>query len=113
MISRPNHRFALMCLPLLFGLGCANDDARRGPEWLQRMQSFWTDVRPDAMQMEFFYVRRSIGDPYLCDGLWHDLDENCVPLEKRPLLAANGLRVGMVGGTVPTRLQHWLCSDGQ
>jgi hypothetical protein len=93
--------------------GCASDDGRRAPEWLQRMQSVWTDVRPDAMQMEFAYVRRPLGDAYLCEGLWHEVDENCVPLEKRPLLAANGLRVGIVSGAVPAKLQNWLCSDGQ
>jgi hypothetical protein len=107
-------RWALVIgLATVCAAGCASDDSRKAPEWLQRMHTFWTDVRPDAMQMEFSYVRRSIGDTYLCEGLWHDIDETCIPLEKRPMLAANGLRVGFVTGTVPTKLQHWLCSDGQ
>jgi hypothetical protein len=113
-MSRMRQCQALMIgLGLAFAAGCAHDEARSKSEWFHRFQSNWTDPGSDTMTMEFAYLRRSIDDPYLNSALWHEADENCVPLEKRPLLAANGLRVGLISGTVPAKLQHWLCSDGQ
>ena len=106
-------RAMLFGLAALMWVGCSTDQTGTKPAWLQQIRTFWTDVGSDAMQLEFAYVRRPLGDPYLNELLWHEVDEQCVPLEKRPVLAENGLRVGLISGTIPTKLQNWLCSDGQ
>jgi hypothetical protein len=113
MVRMRTCRALLLALALPMWVGCTTDQTGAKPTWLQQIHSFWTDVGADSMQLEFAYVRRPLGDPYLNDLVWHDIDEQCVPLEKRPALAENGLRVGIINGSIPAKLQHWLCSDGQ
>jgi hypothetical protein len=100
-------------LGLILVAGCAGGTGPRPPAWTERFQSFWSDPEPGTLQMEVAQIRLPQSDPYLSQGLWHELDEQCVPLDRRTALTANGLRVGVLGGTVPAGLQRLLTTpDG-
>lgn len=54
-------------------------------------------------------VERPAGDPFLEQGVWESGDEQCVELELKPLLEANGLRVCQFG-LMPDQLQSLVAS---
>ncbi len=59
------------------------------------------DLSSDGADLELVFVRFPLGDPELCEKLWHDIDEQSVPAAVRRELATNGLRCGLIGGTLP------------
>jgi hypothetical protein len=65
----------------------------------------------DSVQMEIALVSRPFNDPFINEELWRQVDEQDLPLEQRPRLTANGLRVGTLGGNVPAELQRLLTSE--
>lgn len=76
-------------------------DARTLPE---------TADAPDVVFLDVALVERPAGDRFLNHELWESGDEQGVPLEAKPALEENGLRVGQIGGLLPPRLQGLLGS---
>lgn len=76
-------------------------DARTGAE---------TADAPDVVFLDVALVERPTGDRFLNHELWESGDEQGVPLEAKPALEDNGLRVGQIGGLLPPRLQGLLGS---
>jgi len=64
---------------------------------------------PKTVPIELFFVRSDDSDPELQDALWGCVDEQVFNESQRRLLAANGLRAGVITGQLPatlaTRLQ--------
>ncbi|MFO0845176.1 MAG: hypothetical protein U0797_22805 [Gemmataceae bacterium] len=60
--------------------------------------------------LDMALVERPAGDDFLNQGVWDLGNEQCVDLEVKPLLEENGLRVGLIGGMLPPRLQALLKS---
>ena len=105
------HRRALL-LGLLAGLltGCATVQPVTSVSWLNRLRMFQGPTGPDVVQMDVALVERPLGDSYINDDLWVDVDEHVVPLECKALLEQNGFRVGQIGGITPAGLQSLLTS---
>ena len=62
------------------------------------------DLSSDGADLELVFVRFPLGDPELCGKLWNDIDEQSVPSAVRRELATNGLRCGLIGGSLPAVL---------
>jgi len=66
------------------------------------------DLNSDGADLELIFVRFPLGDGEMCSQLWNDIDEQSVPATVRRELAANGLRVGLIGGPLPDVLARRL-----
>ena len=58
-----------------------------------------------TIPLELSFVRSSPQDEMLREELWQFVDEQVLPADVRGRLAANGLRVGIVTGHLPSHLQ--------
>lgn len=102
----------VLLLGLMIGLlaGCAGKP-RGSPSWLNRFYLFPQTFAADAVQLEFALIAQPLGDPYLNHALWTAaVDEQSVPLDHKPVLNANGFRVGTLGASPPAGLQDLLVS---
>ena len=62
----------------------------------------------DSVVLEIFSARFPAGDLEANVRLWEEVDEMHLPAEVRQRLARNGIRVGLVGGQIPTPLSKLL-----
>ncbi len=106
--------FSLSLLLLLVVAGCADRHQFVGQattSWLDRFRALRPGFNAENVQLEVAIVRQQLGDPYLNHELWNMVDEQALPLDQKPLLSANGFRVGTVGGNVPAELQTLLTHE--
>jgi hypothetical protein len=64
----------------------------------------------EQLYLDVALVEQPGGDAFLDREVWEAGDEQGVALETKPLLEENGLRVALVGGLLPARLQALLSS---
>jgi hypothetical protein len=64
-----------------------------------------------TVQLELLFVRHDAHDAELGADLWTHVDEQFLEAEVRDRLAANGLRVGIVGDHLPPHLASRLTAD--
>src|SRR5947208_9868396 len=100
---------------LLLGLlsvlpsGCFTGQTVHKTAWLGRMPFFQKGPQgADLVVMYVALLEVALGDRYVNEELWNQVDEQVIGLERKPVLDENGLRVAQVGGVVPTRLQAML-----
>jgi hypothetical protein len=91
--------------------GCAIGEPGRAGSWTGRLRPFHGPAGSNVVQIDTFLVERPIGDRYLNEGLWSLADEQVVPLELKPVLEDNGLRIGVVAGLIPSELRELLTSE--
>jgi hypothetical protein len=77
-------------------------DVRKPPE---------TVLPGEVIYLDVALVDQPAGDDFLDREVWEAGDEQGVALETKPVLEENGLRVGLVGGLLPARLQALLSSE--
>lgn len=65
-------------------------------------------IQPDGIQIEKYSVRYPYADASLNEQMWTEIDEQCLPVELRTRLAANGFRAGVIGITFPSALAQVL-----
>src|SRR5438552_17273552 len=99
--------WALM-LGLISGLpcGCISGQTVHKTAWLERMP--FLQKLPQGEDLVVLYVALlevPVGDRYINDELWGQVDEQVIGLERKPALEDNGLRVAQVGGIIPSKLQ--------
>jgi hypothetical protein len=63
-------------------------------------------LAPDAVALDVAFVRLPAIDAESYDAIWQQADEQYFPIELRQKLATNGLRVGLVGQNLPTKLRE-------
>jgi hypothetical protein len=56
---------------------------------------------PDSVAMEIIWARFPANDPVLNDASWREIDETQIEPSVRRELVNNGLRAGVISGTVP------------
>ena len=100
---------ALVAIALV--AGCRLLD--RPPEDVGRSLLHHASASPDSVAMEIIWARFPVGDPELNAEAWQEVDETRIPLAVRRELAANGLRAGVVGPTVPDSIAHALHLTGE
>jgi hypothetical protein len=84
-----------------------------GCHWLEPAPSGKSPLTPlslanDGADLEIVLMRLPVGDPALGDPLWNQIDEQGMSADLRRELTANGLRAGLIGGTVPDVLSRKL-----
>ena len=62
----------------------------------------------DSVTLEIWTVRLPLGDSQQSDAVWNEIDEQQIPTHVRRELKRNGLRVGVVGASVPDSLARML-----
>ena len=58
-------------------------------------------LEPNYCKVDSAIVSRPVGDKVVDASLWNIADEQAVPVELRQALEANGLRVGVITGSLP------------
>jgi hypothetical protein len=58
-------------------------------------------LEPNYCKVDSAIVSRPVGDKVVDASLWNVADEQAVPLELRQALEANGLRIGVISGSLP------------
>ncbi|MCS6976721.1 MAG: hypothetical protein NZM31_06875, partial [Gemmatales bacterium] len=96
--------YLLAALGLLAGLGCLSTL----PEQVPTTWKSWRWPQEDLVAVEAAILRLPSTDPFANRGLWREVDELVLPLEKRLSLEANGFRTGIISGNVPADLQRLL-----
>jgi hypothetical protein len=104
--------WGLLLLGLWAGMvgGCFTGKPLQSTSWLRPVGSAQGLTGPDVVQMDVALLEAAPGDPYLNEDLWTQADDQVVSLEQKALLAANGFRIGQVGGAIPADLQALLAS---
>lgn len=67
----------------------------------------------DAVVVELQFLRMSDAKIAEVDQLWQITDEQVLPIQPRKRLEANGLRMGLVPGDMPTIVQQWIAEAQQ
>jgi hypothetical protein len=67
----------------------------------------------DAVVIELQFLRMSDAKIAEVDQLWQITDEQVLPVQTRKRLEANGLRIGLVPGDMPTIVQQWIAEAQQ
>ncbi len=65
-------------------------------------------VSPDSVAMEIIWARFPANDPVLEDAAWRDIDEAHIDPAVRRELANNGLRAGVISGSMPPAISKVL-----
>jgi hypothetical protein len=100
-------RSLALLLPLtLVVAGCAT--WQKKPE--QRLQLPPPQVPLDAIVCELAYVQWEPRPVEKDQQFWHAVDEQFVPAEVRRRLEENGLRIGLISGTLPAELRDKLAA---
>lgn len=60
---------------------------------------------PDAVMLEYALVERPFGNAAVNREVWKEIDEQLLSSDRRTLLNQNGIRVGSVGGMLPSQMQ--------
>ncbi len=89
-------------------IGCISIDRR--PTAAEIVRSLAPPAESDGLIVESMIIEQGIGDPFLDRELWSSV----LPVgthETRALLEVNGLRVGLMSGSGPTKFQALLSSE--
>jgi hypothetical protein len=92
-------------------IGCTSPDAVRTTAWLRSLPAFRGPTGPDVVQLEWALLERPVGDRYLNQGMWDQVNEQVIALERKDMLEDNGFRVAQIGGLLPDELQSLLTSE--
>jgi hypothetical protein len=76
----------------------------------QIVRALTPPVQPEGVVLDHVLVEQPVGDAFLDRELWDEALPVGKP-ETRALLAENGLRAGVIGGSAPQKLQALLDSD--
>lgn len=90
-------------LALLAFVGCAHPAMHEAKSLLSPVQ-----LPADGVVLDVFFIRFPFGDSTVNNDLWHEIDEQQIPLELRERLGKNGFRAGMINGQMPTKLAELL-----
>ncbi len=58
-------------------------------------------IEPRYCKLDSAIVSRPVGDPVVDASVWNVADEQLIPLDARQTLEANGLRIGVITGSLP------------
>jgi hypothetical protein len=68
---------------------------------------------PDSVSLEVYEARIPLDQDEQAEAIWQYVDEQCLDANLRRRLLANGLRAGVVGGTLPDELSKLLGLQSQ
>jgi hypothetical protein len=106
MLTVPAMRLRLgsiLLVPALLALGACTTPAQKADSILKPSQ-----MSPDSVALEIFFIRVPLGDAEVNGKLWNEIDEQPLAPDLRERLARNGFRAGLLGGQVPDELAKLL-----
>jgi hypothetical protein len=105
-------RGALVSAFVGFGLGC-QVALTTPPE--AALEKFLRPVTtaPESVKLEVWEARVPLDQDRTVEGLWQQVDEQCLDANLRSRLLANGLRAGVLGGALPDELSDLLGLEGE
>lgn len=68
-------------------------------------------VTPDVVELHYIFLERDEADPLINTKIWEEADEQAYSLDQREEIAANGLRIGKLGGRLSPELLKLLDSQ--
>src|SRR3954467_11236316 len=93
---------------LLMSVGCATDEKAPRSTWMTNLGNLWGAPGVDSAQLEIATLRAAPGDAFIERDVWLEVNEQALPMEQRPNLHANGLRIGVTNGALPPALKERL-----
>lgn len=96
-------RIGLFVPVVLLWAGCCAVTQPKGKSPLQQPR-----MSPDSVVLDILFVRFPFGDEQANVSLWQEIDEQHFAAPLRRQLAAQGFRVGLVGGQIPVKLAQML-----
>jgi hypothetical protein len=110
--KRKNRTLALV-LALLAAVGCTlNKTELRRENLLARVGGNGQLIEPKRCALQVAYLTRPLHDPALETSIWNPADEQVVAPEVRRALEVNGLRVGLITGSLPADVEALLNASG-
>ena len=103
MSRLPSLAFCLICAACAVA-GCAPWDVPS----VEPLKLPAAQMSPDSVALDITFVRMPAADAASNDAIWAEADEQHFPADVRRQLAANGLRVGVIGVQIPARLRELL-----
>ncbi len=98
---------AFVAMMALAGCNLTRSDQRRKPDQVTatvfnvNAQRPGRLIEPRYCKIDSAILTRPVGDPVVESSAWNVADEQIVPVDVRQALEANGLRVGVITGTLP------------
>src|SRR5262245_60956339 len=109
MIRAVGYRLTIATI-MVIGAGCLTPDPLPKSPWFDRFRAGGPQGA-DVVVMQIALIEQSIGDRYLDEELWSDVDGQAVALDHKAMLEDNGFRVGTLGGITPVRFQELITSE--
>lgn len=100
------HLSIAIALAFSFAIGChlfPNQELAGSHSPLKPAQS-----SPDSVALEVIWARFPANDPVLDDAAWREIDETQIEPSVRRELVNNGIRAGIISGSVPAAIDHVL-----
>ena len=96
----------------LLAAGCVTTHAPEPapPRRVERPLLTAPAVADDLVFIDIAVLERPVGDFYVNSPLWKFADEQVIAPDRRAVIEDNGLRLGLIGGTLPAELQDLLGS---
>jgi hypothetical protein len=105
----PNPRLIALVLAVLAVVGCTlNKSDLRRDNLLARIGGNGQIIEPKRCALQVAFLKRPLRDPALDVAIWNAADEQAVTPEVRHALEVNGLRIGLVTGSLPAEVESIL-----
>jgi hypothetical protein len=102
----PKYLSIALALALCFATGChmfPNEGLAKSHSPLKLAQP-----SPDSVALEIIWARFPANDPVLDDAAWREIDETQIEPSVRRELVNNGIRAGIISGSVPPAIDRVL-----
>jgi hypothetical protein len=105
----PNRKNVALVLALVIVAGCTLNKAElRRDNLLARFGGTGQLIEPKRCALQVAFLTRPLRDPALDVAVWNAADEQVVASEVRHALEVNGLRIGLVSGSLPAEVESIL-----
>jgi hypothetical protein len=109
----PKRRITALVLAMLAVAGCTlNKTEVRRDNLLARVGGNGQLIEPKRCALQVAYLTRPLRDEAIETSLWNTADEQAVAPDVRRALETNGLRIGLITGSLPADVEALLNASG-
>ncbi len=103
-------RALLLGFIVVSSTGCLHDRPAKSTSLIDRVRGMGGPSGSEAVFIEYALIERPLGSAAINREVWANVDEQFLPSDKRALLSENGLRVGVVGGLLPSEVEAMIAN---